>query len=37
MVKLKIICPNVEELNFHIIDKTFKYKMEEINNIFLKY
>ena len=34
MVKLKIICPNVEELNFHIIDKTFKYKMEEINNIF---
>ena len=34
MVKLKIICPNVEELNFHIIDKTFKYNMEEINNIF---
>ena len=34
MVKLKIICPNVEELNFHIIDKPFKYNMEEINNIF---
>ena len=34
MVKLKIICPNVEELNFHIINKTFKYNMEEINNIF---
>ena len=34
MVKLKIICPNVEELNFHIINKTFKYNMEEINRIF---
>ena len=34
MVKLKIICPNVEEFNFHIIDKSFKYNMEEINRIF---
>ena len=34
MVKLKIMCPNVEELNFHIINKTFKYNMEEINKIF---
>ena len=34
MVKVKIICPNVEELNFHIINKTFKDNMEEINTIF---
>ena len=34
MVKLRIICSNVEELNFHIINKTFKYNMEEINKIF---
>ena len=33
-IELNIICPNVEELNFHIIEKTFKYNMEEINNIF---
>ena len=34
MVKLRIICSNVEELNFHIIDKPFKSNMEEINKIF---
>ena len=34
MVKLKIKCLNVEELNFHIINKTFKYNMDEINRIF---
>ena len=37
MVKLKIKCPKVEELNFHIIDKTFKYNIEEIKNIFPNY